>query len=431
MTAQIHLGLEPNAFGHGAVIACNVISEAARTIQSVPVSAGSSAAVEVDEGHYVVQAMLPTGETVTRTAHVDAGGNARVEIGRPGEGVKVQARRAPQPRHPRPGKRDSGEAVRDLTSDDARRRDDVTDGEDGMSAEEIAGVIEGLGEKASLHLVEPSRMSGSRYPVWVGLWRGKEYVPWELKDIQKEPGAATFEIPRNTADAIHVAPLQGASRIAWLAPSGGGVVTMRRTRGHGFDDGVRVDVTSPSAMAAAIASYLAAGQVDAAGTLAPTVVARARQMFKGKLRDPDGAAVASYFLLRVGQQESLKDWPANFAEWFPDLPDAAVIHAWQLLRRPGVPDRDLALERLRDAVLAGIPRYTEGLRLLFQGLQILETADPPSNVISGLLEKVRPYAAACDWNSVHTTYWGTAPTSPNLKRFAGPPDSRGSWSVLL
>jgi hypothetical protein len=173
--------------------------------------------------------------------------------------------------------------------------------------------------------------------------------------------------------------------------------------------------------------YLTSGQLDQARVVAPELLATAREMFQQKVKSPEGAAVAGYFLLRVGEQESLGNWPNNFANWFDRLPDASVIHAWQLLRRPGVPDRRLARNRLVQAAQNGVPRYTEGLRLLFEGLQAFAADDSGDAKVETLLADVRRYAAACDWGSAHTTYWARSPHEPTLERITGPPDEESGW----
>ena len=49
-----------------------------------------------------------------------------------------------------------------------------------------------------------------------------------------------------------------------------------------------------------------------------------------------------------------------------------MIYAAQLLRRTDSPARDVARERLQTAVDEGVPRYTEGLRVLVESLQALQ-----------------------------------------------------------
>jgi hypothetical protein len=71
--------------------------------------------------------------------------------------------------------------------------------------------------------------------------------------------------------------------------------------------------------------------------------ARDRQLLEkalaAKLQSPVAAAVAATVLIRSGALQQLHDWPRNLANWFPSLPDGAVLWAETLLRRNDRPDR--------------------------------------------------------------------------------------------
>ena len=75
---------------------------------------------------------------------------------------------------------------------------------------------------------------------------------------------------------------------------------------------------------------------------------------KGK--DPSGAAIGGYFLLRAEQLDRLHDWTGNLAERFPWLPDGCVIHAWHLLKQEES-DPKRARKRLLEAEQRGLPEW--------------------------------------------------------------------------
>jgi hypothetical protein len=194
------------------------------------------------------------------------------------------------------------------------------------------------------------------------------------------------------------------------------------------EEGVRIRTWGGNIAARAMLRYLVAGQVAQAKAVAGDLLETATQLFREKVQSPEGATVAGYLLLRLHESARLREWPDRFASLFDWLPDAHVIHAWQLLRERGAPGRDLARRRLLDAADAGVPRYTEGLRLLFEGLRLFGGADPDDHLVSNAVQAIRGYAEACDWSAPQTTYWGERPEEPALGRRVGQPDE---WNGVV
>ena len=75
--------------------------------------------------------------------------------------------------------------------------------------------------------------------------------------------------------------------------------------------------------------------------------------------------------------DRLSSWGPNLSAWFPWLADAAVINGWQHIHAGredrGNADRhfDIARQELVAATRRGVPVYSEGLRLLVDGLHLL------------------------------------------------------------
>ena len=105
----------------------------------------------------------------------------------------------------------------------------------------------------------------------------------------------------------------------------------------------------------------------------------------------------------------MHDWPANFATWYPWLPDALIIRAAQLRGRARPAGEYEAL--LAAAVAAGPPVYTQGLRAAYDTLQMLSDV---AGQRSPALDALRPYAMAVDWDLPLTTYWATDPNEPRI-----------------
>lgn len=121
--------------------------------------------------------------------------------------------------------------------------------------------------------------------------------------------------------------------------------------------------------AGAILRLMISGDIERAKTLADHIQF-AEQLLFDKIENPSYAALGGYFLLRTNAMEQLHDWPRNLAKWFKWFPDGCIIYATQLMRseRPNVEE----IERLLlQAYQRGMPLYTEGLRLLHDGLMKL------------------------------------------------------------
>src|SRR5205823_6015043 len=92
----------------------------------------------------------------------------------------------------------------------------------------------------------------------------------------------------------------------------------------------------------------------------------------------------------------------NLADWFNWLPDGAIIHAWQLLQQKN--ETTLARERLLQAVGRGTPVYSQGLRMLIDGLDLFasdaQAANTKDEPVENALKAARRYAGSLDWNQI-------------------------------
>lgn len=140
-----------------------------------------------------------------------------------------------------------------------------------------------------------------------------------------------------------------------------------------------VDVLVHDDWLAPMLGYLHSGDLAAARAFAPSVTAEAQNMLSAKSENPIAAAAGAYLLLQTRSLHQLHDWPENLASRFDWLPDGAIIHATQLLRSRSAPSD---LEGIRHWFLAaarrGAPVFTEGVRLLGDGLRLLGSWDQSS-----------------------------------------------------
>ena len=127
---------------------------------------------------------------------------------------------------------------------------------------------------------------------------------------------------------------------------------------HYRDSGVAVTARPRGLQATAVAGYLHTGRADRALT---AMSVGAAELLRAKMADPIGAAIGGYALLKLNDLEQVRDWCYNLANWFPALPDGAVIAGAVAARRR---QPEAAGDWFAAAADRGIPAFSEGLSLL-------------------------------------------------------------------
>jgi hypothetical protein len=135
-------------------------------------------------------------------------------------------------------------------------------------------------------------------------------------------------------------------------------------------------------------------------------------------------------LLRANDLDRLHNWANNLDYWFEWMADGPIIHAWQIIAEVrGRPDSDKgrlrdARERLLEAVKRGIPIYTEGLRLLRDGLLLFDrAAEGGDEEVASALRTIGAYTAVADWSATTTSFTGAQPDDPSSESSLGQPES--------
>ncbi|WDF66118.1 hypothetical protein [Flavobacterium sp. KACC 22763] len=127
----------------------------------------------------------------------------------------------------------------------------------------------------------------------------------------------------------------------------------------------------------------------------------AEKLLYDKIENPSYASLGGYFLLRTNSIENLHHWPKNLADWFDWLPDGCIIHAAQLMRGPN-PDLLEIRDYLLEACRRGIPQFTDGLKLLHEGLMRLHYMNQEDEVIIAAYKEVRNWLSCADSASAFT-----------------------------
>lgn len=172
------------------------------------------------------------------------------------------------------------------------------------------------------------------------------------------------------------------------------------------DSALVADVSLPdNPQIDAVARFLKGGHLREAASVAGD----AEHLLEAKMADPFGAALGGYALLRSGQLDRLHHWPRNLADWFPWLPDGAVI-AGEEAALEG--DHKLAIEYVCEAARRGLPVFGAGLSLLASRLREYSTAPKSAFGKNGklvgeagrLLERLLGFMPFVDFNRVSLAF---------------------------
>jgi hypothetical protein len=153
---------------------------------------------------------------------------------------------------------------------------------------------------------------------------------------------------------------------------------------------------------ATLLGYMSAGRLSEAQLLARS----AQQLLADKLLNPFAAAAGAYVLLAAEQVhpgQPWRSWVSNLYDWFPNLPDGAVLQGWNRLQTAQAEsDFEAARNLFLEAAGRGIPIFSEGVRRLQNGLAMFEKEDPDGRVREAS-ELVRQLALRCHPQQAFTT----------------------------
>ncbi len=188
-----------------------------------------------------------------------------------------------------------------------------------------------------------------------------------------------------------------------------------------FDDDLAVAVASHDLQAETLLGYLISGRLKAAKIIADKLLAEQSLLFENPIK----AVILGYYLLKIedgNRYQELLEQLVNQVDWLPDLP---VILAWQLLRA-NKPKVDLIRQYLLEAVKRGIPIYSQGLQLLFDGLRLIKqdaiARELQASDIEAAVKLIQEYTNATDWSQPLTTFYGDSPQKPSLSLIKGIPE---------
>ncbi len=456
MTGKLHLRLSQYLLGpsaaHGVIATLYPLEADAATSrrQSVVIPAGAVEPVEVEvgTGRYLVEALLPSGETVAKEVDVGEGEVAPVElegkasehewlswqrlVGNVGRGPRYE----PEAAEPEAGEPESGPpaverrtrgaparrgggvgaAVRPPSPPARRSRPRTTP----PKARWIADPADPLrGDRApggAWELVLDTLDASSRTAL-------KKLAPRGAKTIAAGDGDRDHQLYRLCGDgaASSSQPLRDwgeplprryllvearawtelvCAPVPWFNQSTGEQsvveVLVRSTPAHG-EAASATALRDPNFGSAL--SYMTIGALPQARQLYD----QAKGMLFGKVANPLAAAGGGYVLLATeptGEAADWPDWIENLRAGFPWLPDGSIQSGWlKLKRRRDQADVEDARAAFHEAVERGLPFYSIGLQRLVEGLTMFE-GDPATD---RLLKQVRTVAWRANLQQPFTT----------------------------
>jgi hypothetical protein len=299
-----------------------------------------------------------------------------------------------------------------------------------------AAIVHRLGDVRVGHLASPRYLSA-----WVQLWR-RNTTGWspaeprlDLAGCSWDDDAVRLTLNLGRHQYVLQAGAPGVAPLLTALPGMGATEVVIRPIAEPDRHPMEVAVTPASAVAATLLGYFGGGAVtavdamiatnpllerlvegqdlyDAGPARHPSPASLAESVLRRKVNDPNTAALGGYHLLRTGELRRLHSWPANLADWMNWMSDGPVIRGWQLLRgataRPGETPR----QRFLQAAGRGLPIFSDGLRLLIDGLKVVGRGRHDDSEVAAAITRMGDYAAVTDWSHTILTFAGDDPGSP-------------------
>jgi hypothetical protein len=244
--------------------------------------------------------------------------------------------------------------------------------------------------RAAPVLVSVEFESAPRRPYWIQV--GGEYCPHKF--VALPPGGKTsFLVVQKAAADQRVDPL-------WVVTEGG------------------------DPQADIVLGYLTGGLMEQARLAGRDLLADARRSGVTVTLQPQALLVAGYALLQCEEIARGADdvgWITRLYSRHNWSADAAVIRGWMYMKSR-TPDLAVARDCLLEAVRRGVPQFAVGLRLLFDGLDLLhELGQRRDDRIAEARRAVSGYLRAADSSSPMTSFYARLPDGPDSEWVWGPP----------
>lgn len=261
--------------------------------------------------------------------------------------------------------------------------------------------------------------------VWMRLWKFQDHH-WQrdrFRPTQRLRSEAALQLDLALEATPYLFQL-GGPKVPWrlISLPGDGRCRILITPKDSSDpraEPLKVVVTGFRPEAETLLEFLSRDSLRAARAIAgfrPLAI----QLLQEKVNDPLSATAAAYFLLRTQTWDRVPErWFDNLLNFFPWIPDSALIRCVMLIRSglKATQDENRAVELLKLAMDRGLPVFSEGhlliqeAGLLLGSLHNFETDE--------LFPRLRRLAASQSWTGSAFSFWGEGPEIPTPESKVG------------
>lgn len=241
-----------------------------------------------------------------------------------------------------------------------------------------ASALRGRGEWTSI--LAPGEPESSPHPTFMrSLEEG--FATYRFGDLAKPPARDFAHVEWSGERYVVSLPLP------WMTARGEADVELM-VRMHPLGKSVSIGVVVLDSEFGTLAGLMTSSTLPKARIF----VDQARDLLFGKMVNRLAAAAGGYVLVATSDAEVDPEWHAwieNLANWFPDLPDGAVLEATRRLRYPHDEKcYDIAKARLFEAFDRGIPYFSVGVAWLLDGLTLFSDEDPEAKERMQIVHRV-------------------------------------------
>lgn len=263
---------------------------------------------------------------------------------------------------------------------------------------------------------DASKQSSRRIgKVWMTLWglHGGRWKGQEVEAVERHRDDGmqqwVLDVP-SSSQLLQIGGEEVAWRLVSLPPGGRVRVALTRTAGE-KGDSLDITVGRSQPDNELIMSYLARGAIAEAGRLGEVWNA-ADLVLYAKKRDPVAAAAGAYLLLKNRRLQARRKWVDNLVEWFPHLPDGAIVSAALALQRDDATEFEIRT-KLDLALNRGLPVFAMGATVLVETMAAVHRGKRETKRFHAAYLAAQAYARARCSNGAYLAFYGKSPAEPS------------------